>query len=99
MAALSLRLPDDLDMKLAREAETEGRPRSELAREAIAEYIARREKERFIADMVQAARALASDPAAREESLQLANDLADDGLDAVVAGERAAGIDADKWWT
>ncbi len=99
MAALSIRLPEDIETRLAEEARLEGRPRSEVAREAIAEYLERREKERFMAEMVAAARALAADPAARRESLEIANDLPDDGLDAIIESEIAAGIDPnEKWW-
>lgn len=99
MAALSVRLPDELDDRLAREAEAEGKPRSEVAREAIADYLTRREKERFMAQIVGAARALALDAEAHREGLELAEDLVDEGLDAIIAAERAAGIDpAEKWW-
>ena len=62
---------------------------------------ARRERERFMAEMVEAARALANDPQARAEALQIAADFdaVDDGLDRLIAEERAAGIDPDeKWW-
>jgi predicted transcriptional regulator len=99
MSALSLRLSDDLAAKLMREARVEGRPRSEVAREAIAEYIARRDKERLLAGMIEAAQSLATDAAARRESLEIANALADDGLDDVLRQEQAAGTAPDdKWW-
>ena len=99
MTAISVRLPEDIETRLAEEARLEGRPRSEVAREAIAEYLERREKERFMAEMVAAARALAADPAARRESLEIANDLPDDGLDVIIESETAAGIDpGEKWW-
>jgi len=99
MAAISVRLPDELESQLTHEAELEGKARSEVAREAIADYLARRERERFMAEMVAAARALAADPAATAEALEIANDLADQGLDAIIEAERAAGIDpGKKWW-
>ncbi len=99
MSAISLRLPDDFDSRLEEEARLEGKTRSDIARQAIAEYLERREKERFMAEMVAAARALAADPAARHEALEMANDLADEGLDAVITSEIAAGINPDeKWW-
>lgn len=99
MTAISLRLPDEIETRLTEEARIEGCPRSEVARAAIVEYLERREKERFMAEMVAAAQALAADPAARRESLEIANDLPDDGLDAIIASEIAAGIDPDeKWW-
>lgn len=101
MAAISVRLPDELESQLTYEAELEGKPRSEVAREAIAEYLARREKERFMAEIVAAAKALAADPAATAEAREIAHDfdMVDDGLDAIIETERAAGIDHhQKWW-
>jgi len=101
MPAISLRLPDDVEANLKAEAQLEGKSQSEIARLAITEYLARRERERFMAEMVAAARALANDPQARAEALQIAADFdaVDDGLDRIIADERAAGIDPDeKWW-
>lgn len=101
MPAISLRLPDDVEAHLKAEAQLEGKSQSEIARLAITEYLARRERERFMAEMVAAARALANDPQARAEALQIAADFeaADDGLDRLITEERAAGIDPDeKWW-
>ncbi|MDD2762235.1 MAG: ribbon-helix-helix protein, CopG family, partial [Methylomonas sp.] len=98
MPAISLRLPDDVEANLKAEAQLEGKSQSEIARLAITEYLARRERERFMAEMVAAARALANDPQARAEALQIAEDFdaADDGLDRLIAEERAAGIDPDE---
>lgn len=99
MPAISLRLPDEIENRLSHEARIKGCPRSEIARTAIVEYLERREKERFMAEMVAAAQALAADPAARREALELANDLTDEGLDTIIAAEIAAGINPDeKWW-
>ncbi|NOV30935.1 ribbon-helix-helix protein, CopG family [Methylomonas sp. ZR1] len=101
MPAISLRLPDDVEANLKAEAQLEGKSQSEIARLAITEYLARRKRERFMAEMVAAARALANDPQARAEALQIAADFdtVDDGLDRIIADERAAGIDPDeKWW-
>jgi len=52
MAAISVRLPDQLESRLTSEAAIEGKGRSEVARDAIADYLARREHERFMAEMV-----------------------------------------------
>ncbi len=63
-------------MQLAREAERAGRPKSEVAREAIVDYLRRLERERFLAEIARAARdggdaeALAS----AEEALPLDNE-------------------------
>lgn len=99
MTAISLRLPDDVEAHLKAEAQREGKTQSEIARVAITEYLTRREKERFIAELVAAGRALAADPQAWAEARAIAEDLVDEGLDAIIAAERAAGIDPDeKWW-
>jgi len=99
MSAISLRLPDDFDSRLEEEARLEGKTRSEIARQAIAEFLERREKERFMAELVEEARRAYADPAIRMEALEIANDTVDDGLDQVIADERAAGIDpGEKWW-
>lgn len=99
MSAISLRLPEEIETRLAEEARLEGRPRSEVVREAIVEYITRRERERFMEEMVAAARALAADAESRREMLEIAEDTVDDGLDAIIAEERAAGIEpGEKWW-
>lgn len=78
MSLISIRLPDDLDAQLSREAEKSQRPKSELAREAIAQFLDRRERERFlgaIARAAQAARAEAEDPLAiAAEALPLDNE-------------------------
>jgi predicted transcriptional regulator len=99
MTALSLRLPDDIDALLGEEARVEGKTRSEIARTAISDYLARREKERFMAEMVEEARRAYASPEIRRESLEIANDLVDEGLDAIIADEIAAGINPDEiWW-
>jgi predicted transcriptional regulator len=99
MTAISLRLPDEIETRLTHEARLEGRPRSEIARAAIVEYLERREKERFMSELVEEARRAYAIPAIREEALEIANDTVDDGLDQVIADERAAGIDpGEKWW-
>ena len=99
MTAISLRLPDDIEANLKAEAQLEGRTQSEIARQAIIEYLVRREKERFMAEMIAAGRALAADTQTSAESREIAEDLVDEGLDAIVAAERVVGIDPDaKWW-
>ena len=56
MATLNMRLDDDLDRRLAREAGLEDRTRSELARQAIAAFLSQRERQRFQAEIARAAR-------------------------------------------
>ncbi|MBL8541281.1 MAG: ribbon-helix-helix protein, CopG family [Betaproteobacteria bacterium] len=92
MAGFSLRLPDDLEEKLDQEARREGVPRSEVARLAIAEFLARRERERFLAAFVAEARAAYGDPAIRGEALAIAEEalpLDNEALDRAEAQGKA----------
>jgi predicted transcriptional regulator len=57
MAAISLRLPDELESLLDEEARREGVARSEIARAAIAGFLAQKERQRTIAAFVAEARA------------------------------------------
>lgn len=57
MPLVSIRLPDDLEALLAREAARAQRPKSEIARDAIADYLERIERERFLSEIARAARA------------------------------------------
>lgn len=93
MASLSLRLTDDIGQRLAQEAQAEGKSRSEVARAAIAELLDRRERERFMGETVEEMRQAYADPEIRREALEIAEDTIDDGLDALIEEERAAGID------
>ena len=99
MSTLSIRLPQELETHLKAEAQLEDKSQSEIARLAIADYLSRREKERFMAELVAAGRALTNDQAAWAESREIAEDLADEGMDSIIADEIAAGIDPnEKWW-
>lgn len=101
MSAISIRLSNDIETSLKAEAQLEGKSQSEIARLAITEYLTRRERERFMAEMVAEVRVAYADPEIRRESLEIAEafNAADDSLDRIIAEERAAGIDPDeKWW-
>lgn len=74
MAGLSLRLPDDLDSMLDEEARREGVARSEVARAAIAEFLERKARERYVAAFVAEAKAAYADPEIRMEALALAEE-------------------------
>jgi hypothetical protein len=69
-----LRLPDDLESRLDEEARREGVARSEIARTAIAEFLERRERQRYLAAFVAEARGAYSDPGIRKETLALAEE-------------------------
>ena len=58
MATLSLRLSSDLDARLTEESRLSDVPKSLLAREALEEYVSRRRRERLLAELTRAARAL-----------------------------------------
>jgi predicted transcriptional regulator len=81
MGNISVRLPEEIEAVLEHEAHLSHRSRSELVREAITEYVARRERQRFQEQMASAARALAADGDSREEALDIAEGALDDGLD------------------
>ena len=104
MGAVSLRLPDDLERKLSQEATLSGQPRSQLIREALEDLLSRRERERVVAAMVAAAKALAADPDARTEAMAVAADFLPAENEALELAEgRAAGNGGDdaqdeRWW-
>lgn len=98
MTSLSIRLPEELESRLSLEARREGKPRSEIVRDAIAEYVIRKERERFMSEVAAAACALARDPQARSEGHEMAEDLVDEGLDGLVAAERLEDDPDGKWW-
>ena len=99
MGAISLRLPDELEAQLTREAEAEGCPKSELARRALTEWLAEQEKKRFIDQMVAEAKALYAAPTRLAETREVAKEGLDDWLDSIERDERAAGTDPEvKWW-
>lgn len=76
MSLVSIRLPEDVEARLAREAERIGRPKSEIAREAIVDYLDRMERDRFLAEIGRAARSRGDEEvlAAAEEALLLDNE-------------------------
>lgn len=79
MATLSLRLSSDLDARLTEESRVSDVPKSLLAREALEEYVSRRRRERLLAELTRAARALDPDEAAAlaAEALPLDNEALD----------------------
>jgi len=100
MSNISIRLPDDLEARLDREARLAGKKRSELAREAIISYLRRCERARLIGEMAREARALYSDPTGQYENREVAGEGLEDWLDSIEQEERDAGVDPDeRWWT
>jgi predicted transcriptional regulator len=79
MATLNMRLDDELERRLSREASLLRQTRSELARAAIASYLAQRERRRFQEELLRAARARGDREAldAAEEALHADNEALD----------------------
>jgi metal-responsive CopG/Arc/MetJ family transcriptional regulator len=104
MATLTLRLPDGLDEVLNAQAALSHVSRSELARVALEKYLREQEHERRMAEMVKAARFLATNPEARAESIAIAEEflpLDNEALD--IAEGRKPGEPwpeelGDIWW-
>jgi predicted DNA-binding protein len=74
MPLVSIRLPDDVEARLAREAARLELPKSELVRDAIIDYLERIERERFLGDIARAARARGDDEALAGANEALATD-------------------------
>lgn len=101
MAGLNLRLPNDLLKRLEQEAQRSNRPRSQIARRALAEWLKARENERYREAMIRAAEQIYSDPELTGEARQIQEDFdaVDDSLAQIEAQERIAGDSpAKKWW-
>jgi predicted transcriptional regulator len=84
MSLVSIRLPDELEALLSREAARMQRPKSEIAREAIADYLERRERERFLSEIARAARERGN-----AEALTIAAEALPTDNEALAASERA----------
>jgi hypothetical protein len=75
-----------------------------VAREAIADYLARRERERFMAELVAEARFGYTDPQVRAQALGIAEDflpLDNEALDRAEGREPGAAWPEDlgeRWW-
>lgn len=99
MANISVRLTPDVEKKLDEEMRRTARSRSDLVREAVGDYLTRKQKERMIDEMRQAARALNSNPDAKREATEIAEAGLEDWLAGIEGEERAASVDPDeKWW-
>lgn len=99
MPTLSVRFPDDLERKLAAEARLAHKGRSELVREAVQEYVVRRERERFMRDMIHEMKEWLGDHTARADSRELMAELPEDDMDAVLRSETDSGANpGGRWW-
>lgn len=104
MPALSLRLPEDLDQRLENEARLEQQPRSEVVRIAIVDYLDRRDRERFMAELVAEARSAYADESIRREAMEMAEEgmtTSNEALDIAEKGRSRrskSAKPAEKWW-
>jgi Ribbon-helix-helix protein, copG family. len=100
MATLNLRLSDKLDRQLTALAAQTRQNRSDLARTALEKFVRDLERERLMADMVEAARFLATNPEARAESIAIAEEflpLDNEALD-IAEGRKPGDPDPEPWW-
>jgi Arc/MetJ-type ribon-helix-helix transcriptional regulator len=76
MGAITIRLPLELEKDLQAEVKLEQRPQSEIIRQALTEFLARRRQSQHIHELTRAAMALdpAASLAAAEEALALDNE-------------------------
>ncbi|WP_243448375.1 ribbon-helix-helix domain-containing protein [Candidatus Thiosymbion oneisti] len=101
---MSLRLTEGLEQRLAEEAKIERKPRSELVREALREFLHRREQERFMAAMVAEAKQAYGDPEIRREATAIAEECLpfdNESLDITEGrrpGEPGPEASGEKWW-
>ncbi len=91
MSTVSLRIPDDLNEQLNQEARRQNKSRSELLREAVTDYLQRKEKERFVGRFVAEARA-------GYGNAELARDAHAIAEDFLTLENEALGHADDKWW-
>lgn len=93
---LSIRLSEELEERLDQEARLRETNRSEVARQALADYLRRSERERFMAELLEEARQLKNDP----ETLRLVEEwLPIDNEAMEIAEGRPAGAgEEDPWW-
>ena len=63
MSTLSIRISDDLDVRLSEESRCAGQPKSLLVRTALEQFLAERHRQRLLARLSAAAAATESDSA------------------------------------
>ncbi len=101
---MGLRLTEGFEQRLAEEAKLERKLRSELVREALREFLHRRERERFMSTMVAEARQAYGDSEIRREAIAIAEECLpfDNGSLDIAAGRRPGEPgpkgSGEKWW-
>ena len=94
MTMLGIRLSEELDARLNAESRSAGQPKSSLVRQALEQFLSHRKRERFLAGLTQAARAL--DPGEALEVAAEALPLDNEALD-LTERPNPAGRRALKW--
>lgn len=95
MSMLNVRLPDDLERRLAEEAARADVPRSELVRDAIDEMLERKAAERRERQLEEAARLIAEDPELYQEARDMAEQFQPLENEATDPDGEA---DGERWW-
>lgn len=100
MATLNIRLPDNLDQQLTALAIETHQNRSDLARTALEKYLRELKQERMMAEMVKAARFLATNPEARAESIAIAEEFLPVGNEImeIAEGRKPGNPAPEQWW-
>jgi metal-responsive CopG/Arc/MetJ family transcriptional regulator len=98
MSMVSVRIPEDLEARLDAEARLAGRPRSDMVREAVTEYLARRERERRLEEMAGEMRRAYADKDLAEEAREIETADLEQWADAL-AREESAAAPGEKWWS
>lgn len=96
MSAISLRLPDDVERRLDAESSASGLTRSDLARTAISEFLQRRERDRFMRQLLAEAQSGYADPTTRQAAVEWADLALTDGAASLGSDDDA--VAAGVWW-
>jgi len=98
MPAISVRLPEEIETRLAEEARLGHRPRSEIVRQAIDDYLKRCEHERFMENLVREARTAYETTGIRKESTELIKEADDEQATGQPHAKDAGDENAERWW-
>lgn len=97
MSVLAIRLSKRLEEGLDKETRLEKKSRSVLVREALAEFLKRREERRFMGQMIREMRG--RDPGQARADLAMAEEaVAYDNEALDLSGDPAPGESEEKWW-
>lgn len=102
MSTLNIRLTDQINQQLSHEAQRENRTRSDVARDALAWYLAEIEKRRFMNQLLEEARSSYSQPAICDAAIQMAEESLPLDNEVLAAAEQQLPAkrlrSTRKWW-